>query len=103
MEIRFNCPHCGAPVEYQGDQPTMVCPFCNSLVDVPPEVLQKVRETVEVNQARKWSKWVLVGLVLIIVVPTCIGFGGTILGVMAGIFGAIIAILAPFIGTFMGK
>lgn len=39
MTKTFNCPSCGAPLDYDGgDDPTLRCPFCNSSVIVPPEL-----------------------------------------------------------------
>ena len=35
----FNCPNCGAPIEYNGeDSPTVRCPFCSTSVVVPAEL-----------------------------------------------------------------
>ena len=34
----LNCPHCGAPLEYSGDAPTIRCPFCQTVVIVPAEI-----------------------------------------------------------------
>lgn len=34
----FNCPSCNAPLDAEGDAPTMRCPFCNNTVIVPEEL-----------------------------------------------------------------
>ena len=35
----FNCPNCGAPIDYDGsDTPTIRCPFCETSVVVPAEL-----------------------------------------------------------------
>jgi hypothetical protein len=35
----FNCPNCGAPIEYDGsDTPAIKCPFCENSVVIPPEL-----------------------------------------------------------------
>ena len=35
MADSFNCPNCGAPLDYKGSDPIIRCPFCNSSVIVP--------------------------------------------------------------------
>lgn len=35
MASTFNCPNCSAPLDYEGDEPTHRCPYCNSSVIVP--------------------------------------------------------------------
>jgi outer membrane protein assembly factor BamB len=38
----FNCPKCGAPIDYDGsDTPTVRCGFCQTSVIVPPELRPK--------------------------------------------------------------
>ncbi len=38
----FNCPNCGAPIDYDGsDMPTVRCPFCSTAVIVPAELRPK--------------------------------------------------------------
>ena len=34
----FNCPNCGAPLDYQGTGATMRCPYCETSVVVPAEM-----------------------------------------------------------------
>jgi hypothetical protein len=37
--ITLNCSQCGAPVQYDGsDVTTVICPFCNTTVAIPPEM-----------------------------------------------------------------
>jgi hypothetical protein len=38
MTEAFECPHCGAPLDYSGTGETMRCPFCGNSVIVPPEL-----------------------------------------------------------------
>jgi len=103
MAEQFNCPHCGAQLEYTGGQATMNCPFCSSSIQVPAELVQATRqqeqEAAEAQAASKWTKWIIIGVIVLFVIPTCLGFGGTIFGIVA-------SILASFIGaitTFGGK
>ena len=35
MSQTFNCPSCGAPLDYQGSDPIIRCPYCSSSVIVP--------------------------------------------------------------------
>jgi len=35
MPETFNCPNCGAPLDYKGSDPIIRCPYCNSSVVVP--------------------------------------------------------------------
>lgn len=37
----FNCPNCGAPLDYDGSSATVRCSFCDTSVMVPPELRQK--------------------------------------------------------------
>jgi hypothetical protein len=94
MTQKFNCPHCGAPIETSGDQESITCPFCNSQVRPPEEVLQEIKTHKLSAQAKKW----LIVLGIIILVPSCIGFGGTILGILGGLLGTVVGIVAPFLG-----
>lgn len=42
MPQDFNCPNCGAPLDYTGgNDVTLRCPFCNTSVIVPPELRTK--------------------------------------------------------------
>lgn len=34
----FNCPSCSAPLDAEGDAPTMRCPFCNNTLIVPEQL-----------------------------------------------------------------
>ena len=41
----FNCPKCGAPLDYQGTGATMRCPYCETSVVVPAELRAHAQET----------------------------------------------------------
>lgn len=41
MPDTFNCPNCGAPLDYQGSDPIIRCPYCNSSVIVPENLRAK--------------------------------------------------------------
>ena len=38
MTRTFECPACGAPLDYDGVHPTQRCPYCNNSVIVPEEL-----------------------------------------------------------------
>jgi sugar lactone lactonase YvrE/DNA-directed RNA polymerase subunit RPC12/RpoP len=41
MPDTFNCPSCGAPLDYKGNDPIIRCPYCNSSVVVPENLRSK--------------------------------------------------------------
>lgn len=41
MSQSFNCPNCGAPLDYQGNDPIIRCPYCSSSVIVPENLRAK--------------------------------------------------------------
>lgn len=46
MPQDFNCPNCGAPLDYTGgDDVTLRCPFCNTSVIVPQELRRRPTES----------------------------------------------------------
>src|SRR5512140_898424 len=42
MSDTFNCPNCGAPLDYKGSDPIIRCPYCNSSVVVPDNLRAKL-------------------------------------------------------------
>jgi len=95
MTYTFNCPNCGAENTYTGEDNTTHCSFCGSEVTVPAEL---VNEATTKKLSKRVITWIIVLAVIVFVVPTCIAFGGAILGFFAAIFGAIVSIVAPFLG-----
>lgn len=41
MADTFNCPNCGAPLDYKGSDPIIRCPYCNGSVVVPDNLRAK--------------------------------------------------------------
>ena len=41
MSDTFNCPNCGAPLDYKGSDPIIRCPYCNTSVVVPDNLHAK--------------------------------------------------------------
>lgn len=53
MAKTFNCPNCGAPLDYEGEEKTLSCPFCRNSVIVPTELRSAARR--EAAQTRAGS------------------------------------------------
>lgn len=87
MPQSFNCPNCGAALEYPGAGRTMACTYCGTTVQVPQELWQPVEEARTANQ---WKTYLIIFLVVTVGLPTCLGLLGTVLGIGGGIFAAII-------------
>ena len=100
MTQKFNCPNCGASNEYSGEGDTVHCAYCGSDVH-PPEDM--VNQATVARISSKAKVWIILFVVVVFVLPTCLAFGGTLLGIAASIFGAIIAFLASLIGLFFGN
>lgn len=97
MSQTFECSNCGAPLEYRGAGRVMKCSFCNGNAEVPEALWQaaeSARQQLEMKQAqKKWVKFLWIFLAVTVGLPLC----GSLIGVLAGIFGTIVGILAPFL------
>ena len=91
----FECPSCGGTLEYGGHGRTSKCPYCGTVCQVP-EVLWTSAEQSQATQ--QWQKWVVIFLVVTVVLPTCLGLIGTVLGIGGGLLAAIV----PFILAISG-
>jgi predicted RNA-binding Zn-ribbon protein involved in translation (DUF1610 family) len=99
MAQTFNCPNCGASNEYSGEGNTVKCTYCGQDVH-PPEDM--VNQAAVARFSSRAKVWIILFVVVVFVIPTCLGLGGTLIGITASIFGAIIAFLASLIGFFTG-
>ncbi len=90
MPQSFNCPNCGATLDYSGAGRTMKCPYCGTLVQVPEQLWQPVEQA---RTADQWKRYILIFLLITVGLPTCLGLVGTVVGIGGSIFAAII----PFI------
>jgi hypothetical protein len=104
MPLTFNCPNCGAQLEYQGGNISPVCQYCGNSVVVPAD-LQQAHAQDEVQRILTWpelrrNRWFQVGVALffiIFILPTCIGLIGSLLGIFAGIGVPIIAVILQYL------
>lgn len=84
----FNCPNCGAPIDYAGgDSPTVRCPFCGTSLVVPAalrptpvpaqpyEVIQLQMPSIPAGTASKPRAGCLIGIIALVV----LFLGGVIL------------------------
>ncbi len=97
MVQTFNCPSCSAPIEHPGSEPTTICPFCNNRVEVP-EAIFKANEEIQTQQAAsKWLKVTFIIVALAVVIPTCLGLGITVVGLVFAFLGPLVGIAVPFL------
>jgi hypothetical protein len=104
MPITFNCPNCGAQLEYQGGSASLVCQYCGNAVVMPADLQQahsqdEARRMLARPEMRK-NPWFQVGVALFFVVfvlPTCMGLAGSLLGVFAGVGASIVAVILQFL------
>ena len=100
MPLTFNCPNCGAQLEYRGGNILLVCQYCGNSVVVPTD-LQQAHAQDEARRILTWpelrkNRWFQVGVALffvIFVLPTCIGLAGSLLGILAGVGAPIVAVI----------
>ena len=95
MASKFNCPNCGGANEYAGEGDIVRCQFCGSDVNPPQEMVNKIAAA---RLGEKAKTWIVIFIVVVFVLPTCLGFGGALIGIAASIIGTIVAIFASFFG-----
>ena len=95
MASKFNCPNCGGANEYAGEGDTVHCQFCGSDVRPPEEMVNQARV---VRVSSKAKVWIVIFIIVVFVLPTCIGFGGTLISIAASIIGTLVGIFASFFG-----
>ena len=86
----FDCPSCGAGLEYSGFGRTVRCAYCANSVAVPEELWRPVENA---RSVRRWLVYLVIFLVLTVVLPTCIGLFGALLGVIIPIFTALLGFI----------
>ncbi len=104
MPMTFNCPDCGAQLEYQGGNSSLVCQYCGNTVVVPAD-LQQAQAEEEARKMLTWpelrkNRWFQVGVALFVVIfvlPTCLGLVASLFGVAVGVGAPIFAIILQFL------
>ena len=119
MAPSFNCPACGAPITLSGEyQESVPCSYCNNVVAVPellrpaaPPPVTRVEvvmpaapptfetpfqpppQQVQIppEEAKKWGRILLIFIIIVFVLPTCIGIAASILGALVGIIAPLLA------------
>lgn len=102
MTQTFSCPNCGGTIEYTGQTAqtgiqTISCGYCGNLVAVPVELWQPIAEAKNAQTVNQWTKYLIIFIIVVFVVPTCLGVIGTLLGIGGSIIGGIVAILASLL------
>jgi hypothetical protein len=104
MPMAFNCPNCGAQLEYQGGTLTSTCQYCGNSVVVPAD-LQHARAQEDARKMLTWPElrqkcWFQVGAALffvLVVLPACIGVIGSFIGIIAGVGAQILAVILQIV------
>jgi hypothetical protein len=97
MANYFECPRCGGRIEAVSAEPKIACEYCAALVDVPEELRQAIGEVQAARTIKNARKWVILFIVIVFVVPTCLGVAGSLVGIATPIFALLLSgILALF-------
>ncbi len=83
MSQTFACPNCGAKIEAAGSTTSVRCAYCDSIVPVAPEIKEAIQQAQVAQTSRTVGKYVIIFVVVIFVVPTCIGLCAALVGVLA--------------------
>jgi hypothetical protein len=100
MPMTFNCPNCGAQLDYPGGSISLICQYCGNSVVVPAD-LQRAHAQDEVRKMLTWpelrkNRWFQVGAALffvIFVLPVCVGVIGSLIGIAAGVGAPILTVI----------
>ena len=99
MSQSFNCPNCGAALEYSGLEHSMRCTFCNTVVPVPEELwrpAETAKEQADLQKTEKrWLKYLWIFLGITVGLPLCLGLVGTLVGIGASILGVTLPFILP--------
>ncbi len=105
MSMTFQCPDCGAQLEYQGGSSSQVCSYCGNSV-VAPEEIQQAQQQEAMRKALTWpelrkNRWFQIFVVFIfitVVLPTCLALAGAVVGILAGVGVPLAAVILQFLG-----
>jgi hypothetical protein len=91
----FNCPACGAGLDViEEGATTMECTYCHTSVAIPLE-LRKPITPKPIQLTKTQIRWIWIFIIVVFVVPTCLGLIGTLVGV-------VVSVLAPLLAIFLG-
>lgn len=98
MTQTLPCDRCGGAVTFQDGETFLPCPYCGTLQALPDE-LRAAAETAAAEQAvRRLStqapRWLILFVVVVFILPTCLGICGSLVGALAGFLGPLAAVLA---------
>jgi hypothetical protein len=82
-------------LDFAGSGRTQKCTYCRTVVQVPQALWQPAEQARSVDQ---WKKWIIIFLIVTVGLPTCLGTVGSILGIGAGLLGAVVSFAAALFG-----
>ena len=92
----FNCPNCGGSLDYKGELTMMQCTYCNSTIAVPAEIRAAANQAAVGESAKKIApmvKYFIIFMIVITVVPTCMGLFFALIGTVVGIAAPILVVV----------
>ena len=99
MPQSFNCPSCGASLEYAGVEHSVACPYCKNSVPVSEELWHAAvaaQEQVELQKNEKrWGKYLVIFLVITVGLPVCLSLVGTVVATVASVLGITLPFILP--------
>jgi len=88
----FNCPACGGRLDVEEGATTMECTYCQNTITIPEELqLPAVPKTIKLTKTQ--IRWIWIFIIVVFVVPTCVGLAGTLVGVIVSVLAPLLAIL----------
>jgi hypothetical protein len=100
MPQAFTCPSCGGSIETDGSQPTVKCPYCGSVVQVPDAIRQVAVERQTAQAVNRTTRFFWIFIILVFGVPTCLGIAGAVIGLVVSVAAPLLAIvLSVLLGT----
>jgi len=70
----------------------MECTYCQNTVTIPEELrLPAAPKTIKLTNTQ--IRWIWIFIIVVFVVPTCVGLAGTLVGVIVSVLAPLLAIL----------
>jgi hypothetical protein len=96
----FACPNCGGSINFQGTDPTTVCPYCGNTVAVPQALRQPGLDLEAKKALDHGSRYLIIFVILVFGIPTCLAVAGTVIGIGASLLVPVIMLFTAF---FFGR